>query len=67
MFCFDKARPRIGAFLYKNFNDHYMKIMKSNKTTKIFGPQGADRGAITEPKEEGSGPLATKNRWWKIF
>ena len=35
--------------------------------TKIFRPQGADRGAITEPKEEGSGPLATKNRWWKIF
>jgi hypothetical protein len=20
--CFDKTRPRIGAFLYKNFNDH---------------------------------------------
>ena len=36
-------------------------------TTKIFRPQCADRGAITEPKEEGSGPLATKNRWWKIF
>ena len=22
MFCFDNARPRLGAFLYKNFNDN---------------------------------------------
>ena len=58
----DVCHPKSRHYCYS-----FMKIRKSNKTTKIFRPQGADRGAITEPKEEGSGPLATKNRWWKIF
>jgi hypothetical protein len=39
MFCFDKARPRIGAFLYKNFNDHGFALEK--ETEAGYGDMGS--------------------------